>query len=86
MFWIGRRPVVYVSQPDLVGEISRRVSFDIGKATHLQKIQKPLFGGGIIKSNGAEWAHQRKTIAPEFFPDKVKVQKKSLKLYETRLW
>jgi len=74
VFWIGRRPVVFVSQADVVRDISLRVSLDLGKATHLQKIQEPLFGRGIIKSNGGEWAHQRKTISPEFFLEKVKVK------------
>ncbi|KAJ6841804.1 SPX domain-containing membrane protein-like [Iris pallida] len=72
VFFVGRRASVYVSQTDIVREMSLRVSTDLGKATHLRKIQKPLFGGGILKSNGSEWAHQRKTIAPEFYMDKVK--------------
>ncbi|KAJ6803684.1 cytochrome P450 714B3-like [Iris pallida] len=72
VFWAGRRASVYVSQADIVREMSLWVSTDLGKATNLQKIQKPLFGHGILKSNGSEWAHQRKTIAPEFYMNKVK--------------
>jgi cytochrome P450 len=35
-------------------------------------------GGGIFTVNGDEWAYQRKTMAPEFFMDKVKVMTHNL--------
>lgn len=62
-----------MTDPSLIREISLCVSLDIGKPTYLQKGQEPLFGQGIIKSNGLLWAHQRKLISPEFYMDKVKV-------------
>ncbi|KAJ7961887.1 Cytochrome P450 family protein [Quillaja saponaria] len=31
----------------------------------------PLFGKGIISSDGSVWAHQRKIIAPELYLDKI---------------
>ncbi|RVW89433.1 Cytochrome P450 714C2 [Vitis vinifera] len=36
------------------------------------KDRGPLLGKGLITSNGAVWFHQRKTIAPQLFMDKVK--------------
>ncbi|KAG8475030.1 hypothetical protein CXB51_031808 [Gossypium anomalum] len=38
----------------------------------LSKDRGPLLGQGILSSSGPIWSHQRKIIAPEFFPDKVK--------------
>ncbi|KAJ4819798.1 Cytochrome P450 [Rhynchospora pubera] len=72
LYWMQRRPALYVTDPSLIREISLCVSLDIGKPTYLQKGQEPLFGQGIIKSNGPHWARQRKLISPEFFMDKVK--------------
>ncbi|KAL5974886.1 hypothetical protein ACLOJK_031559 [Asimina triloba] len=64
--------ILYVSDPDLVKEIGLSTSLDLGKPSHLQQDHKPLFGLGILRSNGRSWYHQRKIIAPEFFMDKVK--------------
>uniref|UniRef100_A0A0D9X2Z6 Cytochrome P450 n=1 Tax=Leersia perrieri TaxID=77586 RepID=A0A0D9X2Z6_9ORYZ len=63
---------LHVSRPDLVRELSLCVSLDLGKSSYMKATHQPLFGEGILKSNGHAWAHQRKLIAPEFFPDKVK--------------
>ncbi|RVW34684.1 Cytochrome P450 714C2 [Vitis vinifera] len=40
--------------------------------TKLYEGRGPLLGKGLITSNGAVWFHQRKTIAPQLFMDKVK--------------
>lgn len=73
LYWLRRRPALYVSDPELIREIGRCVSLDMGKPTYLQKGQEPLFGRGVLKANGAEWHRQRKLIAPEFYMAKVKV-------------
>ncbi|KAL0929045.1 hypothetical protein M5K25_000985 [Dendrobium thyrsiflorum] len=72
LYTMGNVPMLHVSQPDLVKEMNLCKSMDLGKATYLKKTHEPLFGHGILKSNGELWAYQRKIIAPEFFMDKVK--------------
>ncbi|KAK8928327.1 Cytochrome P450 714B3 [Platanthera zijinensis] len=72
MYTMGNVPMLHVSHPDLVREINLCKSLNLGKATYLKKTHEPLFGHGILKSNGESWAYQRKIIAPEFFMDKVK--------------
>ncbi|KAJ1263395.1 hypothetical protein BS78_09G181400 [Paspalum vaginatum] len=72
LYWLRRRPALYVSDPELIREIGRCVSLDMGKPTYLQKGQEPLFGRGVLKANGADWHRQRKLIAPEFYMAKVK--------------
>ncbi|XP_074566270.1 cytochrome P450 714B3-like [Curcuma longa] len=69
---MGNVVALHVSHPDAVKEISLCSSSDLGKASYLKKTHEPLFGQGILKSNGESWSHQRKIIAPEFFSDKVK--------------
>ncbi|CAN6337270.1 unnamed protein product [Urochloa humidicola] len=72
VYWLRRRPALYVTDPELIREIGRCVSLDLGKPTYLQKGQEPLFGRGVLKANGAEWHRQRKLIAPEFYMAKVR--------------
>ncbi|RWR80538.1 cytochrome P450 714B3-like protein isoform X1 [Cinnamomum micranthum f. kanehirae] len=72
MYSLRNMPMLYVSDPDLVKEIGLCTSLDLGKPSHLQREQWPLFGHGIFRSNGSDWAKQRKIIAPSFFMDKVK--------------
>lgn len=72
LYWLRRRPALYVTDPELISEIGRCVSLDLGKPTYLQKGQEPLFGAGVLKTNGACWARQRKVIAPEFYMAKVR--------------
>ncbi|CAN6295217.1 unnamed protein product [Urochloa humidicola] len=69
---MGNVVFLHVSRPDVVRDINLCVSMDLGKSSYLKATHEPLFGGGILKSNGAAWLHQRKIIAPEFFLDKVK--------------
>uniref|UniRef100_A0A0D9VTM7 Cytochrome P450 n=1 Tax=Leersia perrieri TaxID=77586 RepID=A0A0D9VTM7_9ORYZ len=69
---MGNVVFLHVSRPDVVRDINLCVSLDLGKSSYLKATHEPLFGGGILKSNGEAWAHQRKIIAREFFLDKVK--------------
>ncbi|RWW34185.1 hypothetical protein GW17_00001080 [Ensete ventricosum] len=73
MYSTGSMQTLHVSHPDLVKEISVCKSLDLGKPLYLQKDRGALLGKGILTSNGALWAHQRKVIATELFMDKVKV-------------
>ncbi|XP_020599577.1 cytochrome P450 714B3-like [Phalaenopsis equestris] len=72
LYTMGNVPMLHVSHPELVREMNLCKSLDLGKATYLKRTHEPLFGHGILKSNGDSWTQQRKIIAPEFFMDKVK--------------
>ncbi|XP_062186463.1 cytochrome P450 714B1-like [Phragmites australis] len=69
---IGNMVFLHVSRADVVRDLSLCVSLDLGKSSYMKVTHRPLFGDGILKSSGEAWAHQRRLIAPEFFPDKVK--------------
>ncbi|KAF8364681.1 hypothetical protein HHK36_033361 [Tetracentron sinense] len=68
----GNRQHLYVNNPDLVKEMNLCLSLDLGKPTYVTKTLAPILGNGIVRSNGQDWARQRKIVAPEFFMDKVK--------------
>ncbi|CAN6212737.1 unnamed protein product [Urochloa humidicola] len=69
---IGNMVFLHASRADVVRELGLCVSLDLGKSSYMKVTHRPLFGDGILKSSGHAWAHQRRLIAPEFFPDKVR--------------
>ncbi|KAK9741885.1 hypothetical protein RND81_03G135500 [Saponaria officinalis] len=68
----GNRQHLYVNDAELVREMSQNMTLDLGKPTYITKALAPMLGNGILRSNGAVWAQQRKLIAPQLFMDKVK--------------
>lgn len=71
---VGNMVFLHASDPAVVRDVCLSVSPDeLGKSSYMKVTHHPLFGDGILKSSGDAWARQRKLIAPEFFPDKVKV-------------
>ncbi|KAG2672069.1 hypothetical protein I3760_13G021800 [Carya illinoinensis] len=63
---------LYITDAEMVKEICLCTSLNLGKPSYLSKDRGPLLGRGIFSSNGPIWVHQRKTIAPEFYVEKVK--------------
>ena len=73
LYSTGTVEILYVSDPDMVKDMSHCTSAELGKPLYLQKSRKPLLGGGILMSSGDIWAYERKIIAPELFMEKIKV-------------
>ncbi|KAK1647269.1 hypothetical protein QYE76_065074 [Lolium multiflorum] len=73
LYSIGAVDILYISDPAMVKDMSHCTSSQLGKPIYLQKSRKPLFGEGILISNGDIWAYERKIIAPELFIEKIKV-------------
>ncbi|KDP45666.1 hypothetical protein JCGZ_17273 [Jatropha curcas] len=72
VFSLGNLQILNVNQPEIVKEITTCTSMDFGKPSYQHKERGALLGQGILTSNGAIWAHQRKILAPELYMDKVK--------------
>ncbi|XVF68717.1 hypothetical protein PTKIN_Ptkin11bG0024000 [Pterospermum kingtungense] len=72
LFALGRSQFLYIADSYFVKEINSFTSLDMGKPAYLQKDRGALLGKGLITTNGAVWSHQRKTLAPHLFVDKVK--------------
>ncbi|XP_059437592.1 cytochrome P450 714C2-like [Corylus avellana] len=72
MFSLGNIQILHMNDLEVVKEISICTSLDFGKPSYQSKERGPLLGQGILTSNGATWAHQRKILAPELYMDKVK--------------
>ncbi|CAL5398173.1 unnamed protein product [Camellia sinensis] len=72
MYSTGNMQVLCITDPEMAKEVSLCTSSSLGKPSYLSKDRGALLGQGILTSNGPHWAHQRKIIAPEFYPEKVK--------------
>lgn len=68
----GTIQTLCVTDVEMVKEISLCTPFRLGKPSYHSKDYAALLGQGILSSSGPMWAHQRKTIAPELYADKVK--------------
>ncbi|KAL6289757.1 hypothetical protein ACE6H2_007267 [Prunus campanulata] len=69
----GRIQQLTLTDVETVKEVSLCKSLHLGRPAYiLSQDRKPLFGKGILASNGPIWSHQRKIIAPEFYFEKVK--------------
>ena len=73
LFELGRHQILYATDLKLVKQISNFKSLDLGKPAYLHEDRGPLLGKGLITSTGAVWSHQRNTIAPQLYMEKVKV-------------
>ncbi|PIA43415.1 hypothetical protein AQUCO_01900064v1 [Aquilegia coerulea] len=71
MYSTGHRVHLCVSCPEIVKDICLQ-KLELGKPSYIFQELSPIFGNGIIGSNGQWWAKQKKIIAPEFFMEKVK--------------
>ncbi|TYJ04652.1 hypothetical protein E1A91_A12G106700v1 [Gossypium mustelinum] len=73
LYSTGNLQLLCTTDMEMLKEIGLHKSLSLGKPSYLTKDRGPLLGQGILSSSGPIWSHQRKIIAPEFFPDKVKV-------------
>lgn len=81
MYSAGTIQIICITDMDLVKEISQCTSLTLGKPTYLSKDRGPLLGQGILASSGPLWAHQRKVIAPQLYPERVKVSSSGPDVY-----
>ncbi|GMI74384.1 cytochrome P450, family 714, subfamily A, polypeptide 1, EUI-like p450 A1 [Hibiscus trionum] len=72
LYSTGHLQLLCTTDLEMVKEIGLHKSLSLGKPSYLTKDRGPLLGQGILSSSGPIWAHQRKIIAPNLFPDKVK--------------
>ncbi|KAG6680764.1 hypothetical protein I3842_13G059500 [Carya illinoinensis] len=72
LFSLGNTQILFIDEPDIVKQITTCTSLDLGKPSYQHKERGPLLGQGVLTSNGAVWAHQRKILAPELYMEKVK--------------
>ncbi|MCC1491618.1 cytochrome P450 [Cognatishimia sp. F0-27] len=55
-----------VNQPELVSEVLKARPMDFPKSDRISEGLRPLLGGSVFVSNGADWERQRRIIDPAF--------------------
>ena len=62
----GRNEIAWVSKPEFVKRIMLEEREDFGKTPLEKRVLGPLFGNGLLTSEGRDWKWQRQTAAPLF--------------------
>ncbi|KAL8549267.1 hypothetical protein ACS0TY_008206 [Phlomoides rotata] len=71
LLWIGTRPQIVVTEPDLIKEILSNREGKYPK-TKLKSYLKKLFGDGIVAAEGEKWLKLRKLANHAFHGDSLK--------------
>lgn len=72
VYSMGNMIMVYISDFEMVRQITQCKSIEFGRPSFLRKNRGALLGDSVITAIGTSWVHQRKVIAPEFFMKNVK--------------
>ncbi len=67
---LGRTRIT-VSDPDAVRRVLIDESDAYGRTPITKRLLRPILGDGLLISEGMEWRHQRRTLAPAFTPRAV---------------
>lgn len=71
LFWIGHKPQIIVSEPELVKEILGNKDGTYGK-TKVTGYLKKLIGDGLVAAEGQKWSKQRKLADHAFHGESLK--------------
>ncbi|KAH7538027.1 hypothetical protein FEM48_Zijuj03G0155800 [Ziziphus jujuba var. spinosa] len=74
IYWLGTEPFLYVAEPEFLKKMSSQVmGKGWGKPSVFKFDRKPMFGNGLLMTEGDEWVRHRHVIAPAFNPINLKV-------------
>ncbi|KAF5457839.1 hypothetical protein F2P56_021916 [Juglans regia] len=73
-YWVGTEPFLYIAEPEFLKKMSAEVvAKSWGKPTVFRNDRDPMFGNGLIMSEGDNWVRHRHVITPAFHPTNLKV-------------
>lgn len=74
VYWLGTEPFLYIADPSFLNEVAGGVmGKSWGKPRVFKKDREPMFGKGLLMTEGDEWVHRRYIITPAFTPSNLKV-------------
>jgi unspecific monooxygenase len=69
---LGRTRIL-INAPDAIHRVLVENSSNYGRTAASTRILRPVVGGGLVLSEGRDWRHQRRTIAPAIAPRVIPV-------------
>ncbi|KAI5347053.1 PREDICTED: cytochrome [Prunus dulcis] len=73
IYWLGTEPFLYIADPALLKKLSTEVkSKNWGKPAVFRHDRAPMFGNGLVMSEGDEWLRNRHAATPAFKPTNLK--------------
>ncbi len=72
-FKVGPKQAFLISHPDYIRYIFQERDQNFSKTLFYDKM-KPIFGEGLLTSNGEPWRRQRRIIQPIFYPERFSPQ------------
>ncbi|GMY39575.1 cytokinin hydroxylase-like [Fagus crenata] len=77
IYWLGTEPFLYIADPEFLKKMSSEVlAKSWGKPTVFKNDRDPMFGNGLVMTEGDEWVRHRHVITPAFNPTNLKVMAK----------
>jgi len=74
IYWLGTEPFLYIADPEFLKKTSVIVNGkNWGKPDVFKLDRKPMFGNGLLMTEGDEWVQRRHIITPAFSPSNLKV-------------
>lgn len=74
VYWLGTEPFLYVAEAEFLKKMSSQVmGKGWGKPSVFKFDRKPMFGNGLVMTEGDEWVRHRHVITPAFNPINLKV-------------
>ncbi|KAF3432978.1 hypothetical protein FNV43_RR24080 [Rhamnella rubrinervis] len=74
IYWLGTEPFLYIAEPEFLKKMSSQVmGKGWGKPAVFKFDRDPMFGNGLVMTEGDEWVRHRHVIAPAFNPINLKV-------------
>ncbi|KGN57414.2 hypothetical protein Csa_010508 [Cucumis sativus] len=77
VYWLGTEPFLYIADPQLVKKISEAVlGKSWGKPAVFRNDREPMFGDGLVMTEGDNWIRHRHILTPAFNPANLKAMTK----------
>ncbi|KAL3755767.1 hypothetical protein ACJRO7_002767 [Eucalyptus globulus] len=73
IYWLGTKPFLYIADPEFLKKTSVIVKGkNWGKPDVFKLDRKPMFGNGLLMTEGDEWVQRRHITTPAFSPSNLK--------------
>ncbi|XP_022968014.1 cytochrome P450 714C2-like [Cucurbita maxima] len=77
VYWLGTEPFLYIADPHFMKQISVAVmAKGWGKPAVFRNDRRPMFGDGLVMTEGDVWVRHRHILTPAFNPANLKAMTK----------